>query len=143
MKKALFLFLSITFLLCSCQPESNHTRTKIIKKEVKKPIHLTPEELIYDHGGKYIERYTNGQTKMEGQKNEDGTREGYWVSFGEKGNKQSECSYSKGKKHGISIVYHPNGQPSYQGEYNMDKRTGTWKFFNSAGTVVKTEVVDK
>lgn len=142
MKKALFLFLPIILIAYSCQSTTKETRKKIIKKEVKEPVKLTPEELIYDHGGKYIERYTNGQVKMEGQKNEDGTREGYWVSFGEKGNKQSECSYSKGKKHGISIVYHPNGQPSYQGEYHMDKRTGTWKFFNAAGTLVKSEVFD-
>jgi hypothetical protein len=24
----------------------------------------------------------------------------------------------------------------------MDKRTGTWKFFNAAGTLVKSEVFD-
>jgi len=143
MKKGIFVIIAL-FLLVSCQATKEKVEKKkdTVEKEPEKKL-LKPEELVYDNAGVYLERYPTGETKIEGQKTKEGLRSGVWKAFGQDGTPQSICSYVDGKKHGISMVYHPNGNVSYQGEYEYDKRVGEWKFFNSAGTLVKTENYNK
>ena len=114
-----------------------------LSKEKKTPKLLNEAELIYDNGGKYLERYPTGETKIEGQKNEDGLKEGIWTAYSQDGTKQSVCGFINGKRNGIAMVFHPNGNVSYRGEWKLDERVGEWKFFNQAGTLVKTENYDK
>lgn len=142
MKKGVFIIIGMLVLVaCNTQDKEQKSKNETVQKQPEKKL-LKPEELIYDNGGTYLERYPTGETKVEGQKTQDGLRTGVWKAFSQDGTPQSICTYSEGKKHGISMVYHPNGNVSYQGEYDYDKRVGEWKFFNSAGTLVKTEKFD-
>lgn len=140
---AIVIFALATSLSCESDSGKKKNKKENKKTELKEQPLLKPEELVYDKAGKYLERYPDGKTKIEGQKNEAGERQGHWVAYSNDGTKQSEITYSKGKKHGIHIVYFPNGNPTYVGEWNMDKKIGEWKFYNQAGTLVKTENFDK
>ena len=47
---------------------------------------------------------------------------------------QEQSTFLRGKKHGLSVSYHENGQLSQKGTYKDDKREGPWVFYKKDGT---------
>jgi antitoxin component YwqK of YwqJK toxin-antitoxin module len=45
----------------------------------------------------------------------------------------SSSYYENGKKTGVWLVNHPNGQLYYTGEYKNDKKVGIWVFYSLTG----------
>lgn len=77
--------------------------------------------------------------KLSGRLDQEGLRHETWYYFKNDGSIGSTTTYFHGKKHGHTIVYHPNGALHYKGEYSMDKKIKEWKFYDKQGVLVKTE----
>lgn len=91
-------------------------------------------EISASKSGTYIEYYPNGKNiKFKGPQDKEGKRHGKWLYFSPEGDELSMTMFEHGKKNGHSIVHHPNGAIYYYGEYNMDKKVGIWKTFDTTG----------
>ncbi|UKN00901.1 hypothetical protein K6119_14290 [Paracrocinitomix mangrovi] len=134
-----WLLISLLFVACSGNEENHEenndqnnseeinqtTENSEIQSEVPKDV--------------YQEFHPNGQLSIEGKLNENGNREGLWVSYYDNGTKWSESYYSDGIKEGHSLTFFPNGKVRYVGEYKADKKTGLWKFYDEEGNLSKEE----
>ncbi len=100
---------------------------------------LSINEEISNESQKQIEKYPNGSTKTIGEVDEEGRRNGVWVSYFENGKKWSETNFINGLRHGHSIVFYPNGRVWYFGDYTKDKKSGEWVFYDEEGNVTKKE----
>ena len=108
------------------------------KKEETVDVEKRP--LVEEVDGVYTEWYPgHKQVKIKGRKNKAGEKDGVWKMFTEDGYDLSIQTYKDGKRHGAVVVYHPNGALNYTGDYEEDERVGTWKFYNEAGELLKTE----
>ncbi len=47
------------------------------------------------------------------------------------------------KKHGPYFYYYENGKIRISGNYKDDLKTGTWKYFDENGKMIKTETYEK
>ncbi|MDX1350544.1 MAG: hypothetical protein R3279_09865 [Putridiphycobacter sp.] len=83
--------------------------------------------------------YPNGQLKMSGKLNNNGQKEGIWISYFENGKKNSESNFKNGVNDGYSMVWYPNGNVRYFGDYKDGKKVGDWTFYNEEGVFIKTE----
>lgn len=83
--------------------------------------------------------YPNGQIKLEGKLDSKGLKNGKWTSYFENGQKNSESVFKNGVNHGASMVWYPNGNVRYFGDYHNGERTGDWVFYNEKGEVIKTD----
>ncbi len=83
----------------------------------------------------HYEYYPNGQVKVEGPLDSDGLKMGEWHAYFENGNKLSSSTYVKGINNGYSIVWYPNGNVRYFGDYKNGKKTGKWSFYSEDGTL--------
>lgn len=54
------------------------------------------------------------------------------------GHIQVEANFVDGVEEGTYIVYHDNGIPFYQGNYEHGKRTGIWEFYDKEGELTHT-----
>ncbi len=54
----------------------------------------------------------------------------------ETGRKRLEGSYDKGKKHGKSIAWHPNGVKWQIKDYSFGNPTGIWKKWDEQGNLI-------
>ncbi|MGB0933867.1 MAG: hypothetical protein ACPGU5_06265 [Lishizhenia sp.] len=131
------IFISITILLCclaACTSNSNKNTKPEIK--VNTVISLTDTT---DNG--VVTEYYPGRKvkKLTGRLDKDGKRHETWYYFKNDGSTGSATTYFHGKKHGHTIVYHPNGALHYKGEYSMDEKIKEWKFYDQQGALVKTE----
>lgn len=111
------------------------------KEETQDKIETTPiveEELVETHNGVYREYYPGKkQLKFEGMQDENNQRHGKWSFYNEKGIEITVTYYDHGKKHGHSIVKHPNGVIYYYGEYDNDKMVGIWKTYDEKGKLIQ------
>jgi len=126
MKQIIFMILSVSILASCSNSEEN-----IVGE--KPEITQTPDD------GLYREYYPNDQVKMEGALNEEGKRMGKWTAYFENGQKMSESMYNNGQNHGYSMVWYPNGNVRYFGDYKAGKKTGEWTFYKESGEVLKLE----
>jgi antitoxin component YwqK of YwqJK toxin-antitoxin module len=55
------------------------------------------------------------------------------VPFTGKTKGKTQGTYRNGKKHGLWVRYHDNGQLSYKGTYKNGKTEGPWVFYNEDG----------
>jgi antitoxin component YwqK of YwqJK toxin-antitoxin module len=60
----------------------------------------------------------------------------YRIKYDKHGNSQDTVIYIK---NGPYTSYHENGQLYCSGYYTREVKTGTWKFYNEKGSLVKTE----
>jgi antitoxin component YwqK of YwqJK toxin-antitoxin module len=119
------LFLSLCF---SCTE-------KVVEKNIKDQS----TEKNYNGNGLQEQYYPNGQLKMSGKINNSGQKEGIWTSYFENGKKNSESNFKNGLNDGYSMVWYPNGNVRYFGDYANGKKVGEWTFYNEKGEFVKTE----
>lgn len=128
-------------MLVSCNNDSNSTKDSIQNDSTKNKIETFNEndletKKIKKHQRDYQEFYPNGTVKIEGNYNENEKRNGLWVSYYDNGVKWSETHYTNGLKNGHTISFFPNGKPRYIGEYQDDKQTGDWFFYNETGVQI-------
>jgi len=153
MKNSIYLLGIIASTLISCsndaeQKSAEHTQEKIdsltsveavTQVEAESPNMTVEHPLGSVEGLGYKEYYDDGALKIVGDLDDEGERNGLWVSYYETGIKWSESYYINGLKSGHSITFFPNGKVRYVGEYLDDKKTGTWTFYDEEGNEVQQE----
>ena len=72
----------------------------------------------------------------------NGQREGLWTSYHASGKIKSRSEYQRGLSHGLTTVFHDNGNPYYSGENRNGHPVGQWTFFDLGGGLLKTVVYD-
>jgi len=133
MKNLNILAVLLVFGIFSCaevEEEKESTQTEI-KSE---------ENLIERMPGMYREYYPGKkQLKITGPLDPENKRNGTWESFYENGQKNSATYFVNGIKNGHSIVYYPNGNVHYVGEYRKDEKAGLWKIYNEKGELISED----
>lgn len=134
MNRLVSLFGFLTFFTASCE-------TADIDKKNEKPIVLETEEDLVEIMPNMYREYFPGkkQIKIMGPLDNEGRRHGAWESFYENGKKNSATYYIHGVKNGHSIVYHPNGNVYYYGEYLNDEKVGVWRTYNEKGELISED----
>lgn len=105
----------------------------------KNIIQLAENKVITIKTGLTEEFYENGQVKISGVLDNDGLKNGVWVCYFENGQKNSESNFLKGINNGYSMVWYPNGNVRYFGDYKDGKRVGEWIFYEENGDTSKKE----
>ena len=131
MKTYLALFLALFLFACGEEKKDNKEESQEKEKQEE-----TNEDGIQSDG-MYKEFYENGQVRIEGMFNQKGEKSGLWRGYNKQGWLQSEILYVRGKKNGHAVVFHPNQQPKYIGEYKDDIKVGEWRFFDEDGNLTK------
>jgi hypothetical protein len=72
----------------------------------------------------------------------DGQRHGPWTSYFADGMVRSRATYINGSMEGPTEVFHDNGMTYYTGNYLNGKAIGEWRFYDRAGSLVRTAVHD-
>ena len=109
------------------------------EKSEKEDIHVETVNTNQIETGIKETYYPNGKLQMRGKLNNDGQKNGVWISYFENGQKNSESNFKDGINNGYSMVWFPNGNVRYFGDYLNGKRSGTWTYYNEKGKVVKSE----
>jgi len=126
----ILLILSFSLLVFSCKNNTSSPDPKVEKSEdigvkFKKNIHQ--------------EYYPSGKLKISGKLDKQGLKKGIWTAYFENGQKMSESNYKNGVNNGYSIVWYPNGNVRYFGDYFEGEKKGEWTFYNEDGKVINTE----
>lgn len=128
-------------LLLSCNAEQpvntidkteksfNNGNPEIVTQYIKKGDELIPYGRIQYHN--------NGEVYFEGKLNENGERNGLWISFYPSGKKWSEGEFTDGKADGKRVVWFENGQKRYEGQFTQGNKTGVWKFWDENGGILE------
>ena len=97
-----------------------------------------PQEQLIEQTREWYREYYPGkkQLKIVGTIDDQERRHGVWEYYNEQGVKISATYYLHGKKDGFSVVYHPNGNTSYVGEYKNDEKVGVWKTYDIDGNLI-------
>ena len=122
MRIKLSLFTVLLFLSCESAIKTTDVNTKKESKELQNK--------------RYIERYENGQIKIQGDL-VAGMRQGKWESFYENGIKWSESNYLNGQRNGIYMIFYRNGNPKIYGKYEKEAKVDVWFFYNENGKFEK------
>lgn len=123
-------FLGVFTLACQ-QVETDHLNADTTPTD--EPIEGTIKTGLIE------ELHENGRLKISGVLDNDGLKKGVWTSYFENGQKNSESNFLKGINNGYSMVWYPNGNVRYFGDYKDGKRIGEWVFYEEDGTVAKKE----
>ncbi len=128
--KLFFYFITIA-LISSCSLNETKEKPEYIQEK--------PTNTASSNTGIHKEYYPNGQLRITGELNNDGKKEGTWTSYFENGKKNSESVFKDGINNGYSMVWYPNGNIRYFGDYLEGRRSGSWTFYNEEGEVTKKE----
>jgi hypothetical protein len=88
--------------------------------------------------GQVIKRYPSGIVK-ERSYYVAGRRQGECQSFYQNGKLQSDDFFDGGLIDGATTVYYDNGQKEYEGNCTKGKPSGTWKFYDTTGKLVRSK----
>lgn len=130
-----FIALLTSAVLCVAITSCSSTEAPPKKKK---------ENLIEISNGVFTEYYPGRKAiKFKGpiDKNED--RDGRWFFYDQNGREQSMTEYSHGKKNGFMFVRYESGNMRYTGEYNMDKESGIWRFYDENGQITLEKNYDE
>lgn len=125
---------------------------KLFQKSHYKDDQLDGESIEYFPSGKVCQRVHFKAGKITGllrRFDEQGRPEllaayvqgelhGDMVTY-ENGQMQSQQHHVKGKKHGVGIIYSPDGSPLLSAQFQNDKRHGEAVYFGPRGVVVRRE----
>jgi hypothetical protein len=148
--KALFFIAGILFLFNSCGPEgkdpgtdsiidtakTDSAKTKVYEDPLSPPTSDYTGDHVVKFKGTDLTRY-RGFFRF-------GKRHGTWTSFYPTGEVWTINQYDNGVLEGESKVYYPMGSSkteklNYEGSYKKGQRTGTWKFYDERGKLIKEE----
>lgn len=91
--------------------------------------------------GHHVYRDREGLILMEGDLL-GGRRQGVWTSYERDGRVKSRTEYRDGQAHGLTVVFHPNGNLYYSGDNRGGHPVGAWRFFDTGGRLVRTVLYD-
>lgn len=77
--------------------------------------------------------YSNGQVSSKYTVNDDGLKDGHYVTFYGDGQKRSEGEYQNDKQVGFWTTWFENGNKSSEGNFENGKQNGEWKFYYENG----------
>lgn len=128
-----YMFLVVAGMMMACKNTPDP-----VKKRENKTAQEQPKEQLIEQTREWYREYYPGkkQIKIIGTVDDEGRRHGVWEFYNESGQKISATYYLHGIKEGYSIVYHPNGNTSYVGEYKNDKKIGVWRTYDPDGNLI-------
>jgi antitoxin component YwqK of YwqJK toxin-antitoxin module len=86
-------------------------------------------------GGRFVDRFPNGKTRVEGDYDADGLRSGVWRFFYEDGRPAREVEYLAGIRERAAREWHPNGVMAAEGFYVGGEREGQWRWWDANGKI--------
>jgi antitoxin component YwqK of YwqJK toxin-antitoxin module len=87
-----------------------------------------------------VEKYENGNVSLAYYTNEQGERDGHYISYYENGNKRSEGEYRNDKQVDYWRCWYDTGLLLSEGYYNSDGfQNGEWFFYDSTGHLQQRE----
>ena len=106
------------------------------------PESVDAKDLV-ERDGVYFKKRTDvpftGKTTGDEQGSvRNGKRVGLWVSFHENGQLRNKGTYEDGKMDGPWVSYYKNGRLGYKGTFKDGKKVGPWVHYNEDGTVWKS-----
>ena len=141
MKPALPLFaLAALALACNGVPQAERARIKAqldslaAVAKADSLARAAVEDSLRD--GHHVYRDREGLMLMEGELR-DRKRVGVWTSYERDGRVKSRTEYRDGLAHGLTTVFHPNGNLYYSGD-----AVGEWRFFDLSGKLLRTVAYD-
>lgn len=140
MKFYLILLAFAGLFACTSEAQKEEKGNKE-KEDPKEKLEAKTDGVQSD--GAYREFYENGNVKIEGFLNQKGEKSGLWRGYAKQGWLQSEILYVRGKKNGHAVVFYPNQQPKYIGEYKDDIKIGKWRFYDEEGNLTKEVTFDE
>ena len=90
---------------------------------------MVPDEAEYQPGVGWVIAILDPQ----------GRRNGSWQKWDDAGVLVESCTYVHNLRHGLSTVFHPNGQKAEEGAFEQGQREGVWREFDPKGLLV-TEI---
>ena len=162
MNKILIIFFTVLFFLTS---SIGHSQNIICEKTGYGCLEIDFKDLWVARDGLHYDKFSDvpftGKVKGKTQGSmKNGKREGYWVSYWNKGQLHYKGDYKYGKRDGSWVGYWDNGQLRfkgvyfkngkkedswvrywdngnlmYKGNYKNTKREGSWIGYNKNGTV--------
>lgn len=99
----------------------------------------TPSTVVFhsDIHQDVIQFYSN-YTVRSTERLTNNVRNGRVIFYFPNGHIQVEANFVDGFEDGPYVVYHDNGVPFYQGNYDHGKRTGIWEFYDKEGNLSHT-----
>ena len=98
---------------------------------------------LVERGGLYYEKFTDvpftgevtGDIPGDGWAFKDGKKEGLWVRYHDNGQLLRKETYEDGKEEGPWVWYYDNGQLKDEGTFKDGKEDGPWDAYHEDGTV--------
>ncbi len=92
------------------------------------------EAAVLDGNGAYTSYTQDIEFEFEKGEIKNGLREGVWLTY-YPGTKdiQVETNYKNGKLHGRSVNFSPSGTIVTEGNFELDKKVGEWKWYYESG----------
>ena len=84
-----------------------------------------------------VERYENGNRKLESNTDSKGRKHGRHVEYYENGEKRLQCAYRRDKLHGKLTEYHTNGKKKLERSYRDDVPSGPMIRYDEAGKPIQ------
>lgn len=126
-------------MLLACNPEGTGRAT--VDEAQATTIDTVAAAVPTVIDGPYQEYDPEGRLVLEGSMKR-GERHGIWTSYYPDGRVRSRTDYRDGKLQGVTTTFRPNGGLYYTGQHEQDVETGTWRFYDASGNLVRTVVYD-
>lgn len=137
MKKIVFLFFGIIFLMVSCKPKYVEVVQTLHADGSRRAVYyyqMKGTDSVLVMMKEFYPSCENVRIEGEFKNNQ---RNGLWKSWRLDGKLWSEAEFKNGMHDGINNVYHENGKLYYTGIFVNNERTGMWKFYDENGNLVK------
>jgi len=128
----IFLIPVLVFVSCGKNEENTSEENSVESQEVK-----------IENGVKTVYYKGTDKVRFRGNVNKDTLWEGKVTSYHPNGKIMSVHSYTNGIKNGIFQVYRENGKLYYTGEWESEKKIGSWYYYDSLGKFVKEVSYEK
>lgn len=84
----------------------------------------------------YHSYYIDGSKEIVGTYNEIGNKSGFWISYYENGQMETQTFYSNGIKHGNAWQYDEDGSVISHAQYKQGKKHGKWTHYDRDGNLI-------
>ncbi len=136
-------FAALILFSCGQPADLERARSFIDSARVMEKADSARRAMVNDSlkDGPHVYRSQSGLLLMEGQML-NGQREGLWTSYHASGKVKSRSEYQHGLNHGLTAVFHENGNPYYSGDSRNGHPVGEWSFFDLGGGLLRTVKYD-
>ena len=81
--------------------------------------------------------FTGTVKGLEQGKFRNGKKQGLWVAYHPNGQLWAKEAYRNGKRNGHWVGYYPSGRLMFKGTYKDERKEGSWVWYNKDGTPSK------